>query len=167
MVNIFTQEQCNEVSTRESKTILYREKYHNITKDVEEESSQKLEPELLDRVTEGTKEPASTLKLTETRHDEKVHCKMKYKYVTNMKEERNMTEECQSVSKAKYSTEKDTVTKQECKGVHSRVEYRDMAGQEYKHGPMDMVNDLKLLGWENKVTEWDDDRTGAKTLLCL
>ena len=28
---------------------------------------------------------------------------------------------------------------------------------------MDMVNDLKLLGWENKVTKWDD----AMTLLCL
>ena len=67
------------------------------------------------------------------------------------------------MSKAKYSTEKDTVIKQECKGVHSRVEYRDMAGQEYKYGPMDMVNDLKLLGCESKVTDRDD----AMTLLCL
>ena len=50
--------------------------------------------------------------------------------------------------------------------VHYMVKYRDMAGQECKHGPMDMVNDFKLLGWENKVTEWDD-WTGAMTLLCL
>ena len=84
---------------------------------------------------------------------------MKCKYVTNKEEERNMTEEYQSVSKANYSTKKDTVTRQVCKGVHSRVEYRDMAGKEYKHGPMDMVNDLKLLGWENKVTERDDAMT--------
>ena len=58
------------------------------------------------------------------------------KYMTNKEEERNMTEECQSVSKAKYSTEKDTVTKQVCEEVHSRVECRDMAGQECKHEPM-------------------------------
>ena len=32
------------------------------------------------------------LLLTETRHDKKVHCKLKYKYVTNKDEERNMTE---------------------------------------------------------------------------
>ena len=51
------------------------------------------------------------------------------------------------------------LAKQVCKGVYSRVEYRDMAGKEYKHGPMDMVNDLKLLGWENKVTERDDAMT--------
>ena len=61
---------------------------------------------------------------------------------------------------------KDTVAKQVCKEVHYMVKYRDMAGQECKHGPMDMVNDFKLLGWENKVTEWDD-WTGAMTLLCL
>ena len=61
---------------------------------------------------------------------------------------------------------KDTVAKQVCEEVHYMVKYRDMAGQECKHGPMDMVNDFKLLGWENKVTEWDD-WTGAMTLLCL
>ena len=61
---------------------------------------------------------------------------------------------------------KDTVAKQVCEEVHYMVKYRDMAGQECKHGPMDMVNDFKLLGWENKVTEWDD-RTGAMTLPCL
>ena len=47
---------------------------------------------LLDRMPEETKEPASALKLTETRHDEKVHCKLKCKYVTNNDEERNKTE---------------------------------------------------------------------------
>ena len=31
-----------------------------------------------------------------------------------------------------------------------------MAGQEHRHGRMDMVNNLKLLGCDNKVTEWDD-----------
>ena len=31
-----------------------------------------------------------------------------------------MMEECQSVSKARYSTEKDTVTKQVCEEVHSQ-----------------------------------------------
>ena len=59
---------------------------------------------------------------------------MKFKYMTKKDTERNMTEECQSLSEAKYTTETETMIKQVCKGVHSRVEYRDMAGQEYKHG---------------------------------
>ena len=68
------QKQCKEVSTREtcypitkgeSKTVLYREQCHNITKEVDG---------LLNIVPEETKEPASALKLTD-RHDEKVECK--------------------------------------------------------------------------------------------
>ena len=48
---------------------------------MDKKGSKKLEQRLLNRV-------------TETRHYEKVHCKMKYKYVTNREEERNMTDEC-------------------------------------------------------------------------
>ena len=37
--------------------------------------------------------------------------------MTNKEEEKNMTEECQPVSKAKYSNVKDTAHKQESKQV--------------------------------------------------
>ena len=73
--------------------------------------------ELFDRVTEGTKEQPSTPRLIETRHDKKVYCKMKCKYVTNREEERNMTDECQPVSKAKYTTMEDTAHRTESKQV--------------------------------------------------
>ena len=105
---------------------------------------------------------------------------MKFKFVTDKEEERNITEERQPVSKAKYSTVKDTAHKQEskqvdeeqyhpvakqvCKEVHYVVRYRDMAGQECTHGAMDMVNVFKQLSWEYKVT---DDQTSAMTLLYL
>ena len=86
-----------------------------------------------------------------------VHCKLKYKHVTNKEEERNMAEECQPVSKAKYTTVKDTahrqkskevdeeqhqtVAKQLCKEVHYMVEYKDVAGKECKHVPMEHWQD--------------------------
>jgi hypothetical protein len=74
---------------------------------------------------------------------------MKCKYVTNKEEERNMTEECQPVSKAKYATMEDTaqrpdskqvdneqhhpVAKLLCREVHYMVECKDVTGKECKH----------------------------------